>query len=68
MPDEMSAEWTADVLQQQHDSPLILGVGMVRPHTPLYVPRKYFDMYLIEEIQLPPTGRMTSTTARGSSR
>ena len=54
MPDELSADWACQVLRREHKKPFILGVGMVRPHTPLYVPQKYFDMFPIEEIQLPP--------------
>jgi arylsulfatase A-like enzyme len=29
-----------------------MGVGFVRPHTPLHAPDKYFDMFPLEEIQL----------------
>lgn len=54
MADELSAEWASQVLAREHKKPFILGVGMVRPHTPLYVPRKYFDLFPVNEIQLPP--------------
>ena len=30
-----------------------MGVGFVRPHTPLIVPQKYFDLFPIESIKLP---------------
>jgi iduronate 2-sulfatase len=30
-----------------------MGVGFVRPHTPLIVPQKYFDQFPIDEIELP---------------
>jgi len=53
-PDEISADWAVDVLKKTHDRPFYLGVGFIRPHTPLYAPRKYFDMFPLEEIQLPP--------------
>ncbi len=53
-PDELSAEWSVDILNRKHDRPFFLGVGFIRPHTPLYAPKKYFDMFPLEEIQLPP--------------
>jgi arylsulfatase A-like enzyme len=54
MPDELSANFASQVLSRRHDKPFLLGVGMMKPHTPLYAPKKYFDMFPIEEIQLPP--------------
>ncbi|WP_170063957.1 sulfatase [Jejuia pallidilutea] len=54
MPDELSAQWAIKKLQEKHDAPFFLGVGFVRPHTPLFVPKKYFDMFPLENIQLPP--------------
>jgi len=53
-PDEISAQWAAEILGKKHDRPFYLGVGFIRPHTPLYAPRKYFDMFPLEEIRLPP--------------
>ena len=57
MTDFKSAEWAAKKLQQEHDRPFFLAVGMVRPHVPLYVPQKWFDLYPIEEITTPPYDR-----------
>ena len=54
MPDEMSAQFAIEVLRQKHDRPFFLGVGFIRPHTPLYAPKKYFDMFPLESVQLPP--------------
>lgn len=54
MPDEMSADWAVGVLRRDHDKPFFMGVGFMRPHTPLYVPQKYFDRFPIEAITLPP--------------
>jgi len=53
-PDEISADWAIDVINKKHDRPFYLGVGFIRPHTPLYAPKKYFDMFPIDQIQLPP--------------
>ena len=54
MPDEVSADCAVNILKRTHDRPFYLGVGFIRPHTPLYAPKKYFDMFPIEDIQLPP--------------
>jgi len=54
MPDEVSADWAKGVLGKQHDRPFYLAVGFIRPHTPLHVPQKYFDLFPLEAIQLPP--------------
>ncbi len=54
LPDEVSAAWAAEVLGRKHDRPFYLGVGFVRPHTPLYVPKEFYDLYPLESITLPP--------------
>ena len=54
LPDEISADYAVNTLNKKHDRPFFLGVGFVRPHTPLYVPKKYFDMFPVDDIQLPP--------------
>jgi len=41
-------------LQQKHDRPFFLCVGMHKPHMPWNVPRKYFDLFPLDQIKLPP--------------
>jgi arylsulfatase A-like enzyme len=53
MPDELYAAYARKILNEDHQSPFFLGVGFCRPHTPLYVPEKYFQMFPINQIQLP---------------
>ncbi|MEM7143826.1 MAG: sulfatase [Verrucomicrobiota bacterium] len=53
MPDEEHAAWAADVLSQKHDQPFALFTGFSRTHTPLYAPQKYFDMFPLDEIEVP---------------
>ncbi len=53
MGDYRLVSWAAEQLQQEHDKPLFLAVGFVKPHLPWYVPRKYFDMFPLESIVLP---------------
>lgn len=54
MPDEISADWAIDIINKTGDKPFFLGVGFIRPHTPLYAPKKYFDMFPMEDVELPP--------------
>jgi arylsulfatase A-like enzyme len=56
MPDEMHADWAVKKINELEDlhrnTPFFLSVGFVNPHTPLYAPDKYFDMFPLDEIQL----------------
>jgi len=54
MPDERCVEYAKDVLTSQHDEPFFMAVGFNRPHSPCYVPQKYFDMFNIDSLQLAP--------------
>ena len=41
-------------LGKAHDKPLFLAVGLHKPHMPWFVPKKYYDMFPVEKIELPP--------------
>jgi arylsulfatase A-like enzyme len=41
-------------LQKQHDKPFFLACGLHKPHLPWVVPRRYYDLFPLESIQLPP--------------
>jgi len=45
-------------LEEGHDDriikPLFLTCGIVKPHLPWTVPRRYYSMYPLDDIQLPP--------------
>lgn len=58
LPDQLTDDgavsaWAAAFLQQKHARPFFLAAGLYRPHSPWYVPKKYFDMFPLESIQLP---------------
>ncbi len=54
MGDSKVAEWVSRQLSKKLTEPLFLGCGIFRPHLPWYVPRKYFEMFPLDMIQLPP--------------
>ncbi|MEM9347014.1 MAG: sulfatase [Planctomycetota bacterium] len=55
MPDHKIASWAGDQLAKQYDKPLFLGIGFYRPHVPQYTPRKWLEMFPLDEVQLPVT-------------
>ena len=54
MLDFQTATWGANWLSKTRDDPFFLGLGMIRPHVPWHVPQKWFDLYPLEDILLPP--------------
>lgn len=40
--------------KDRSDKPFFLACGIYRPHMPWSVPKKYFDMHPLKDIQLPP--------------
>lgn len=54
LPDEMTADYISGLIKKGFDRPFMISVGIVRPHTPLYTPKKYFDMYPLKTLQMPP--------------
>lgn len=53
MPDHKYASWAIERLEQDHNQPIFLGVGFVRPHVPWYVPQRWLDLHPIENVHLP---------------
>jgi arylsulfatase A-like enzyme len=48
------ASWASEELLKKHEKPQFLAVGFTKPHLPWNVPKKYFDMFPVESIELPP--------------
>lgn len=42
-----------EFLAQKQDKPFFLALGLYRPHSPWYVPQKYFDALPLDSIKLP---------------
>jgi arylsulfatase A-like enzyme len=48
------ADYGIASLQKKHDKPFFLAVGFHKPHMPWNVPKKWFDLFPLESIKLPP--------------
>lgn len=51
--DTHHANSTIAFLEEEHDEPFFVTVGFWRPHTRRIVPKRYFDMYPLDEIEIP---------------
>ena len=51
--DGMIATEAITLMEQHQQEPFFLGVGFFRPHTPYVAPKKYFDMYPVQQMRLP---------------
>ena len=53
MPDYRTTDYCIGKLQQKHTKPFLIGCGFHKPHVQWHVPKKYFDMYPVDKIELP---------------
>ena len=54
LADHRIASWAIERLAQKHDKPFFLACGLHKPHMPWFVPKKYFDQFPLDKIELPP--------------
>jgi arylsulfatase A-like enzyme len=54
LPDEIYTDQAVEFLRRERKAPFFLAVGYMRPHTPFYLPKRYFDLFPPEAIELPP--------------
>ncbi|MDZ4850349.1 MAG: sulfatase [Pirellulaceae bacterium] len=52
-PDGTTARRVVEMLEQNKDKTFFIAAGFYRPHEPFVCPKKYFDMYPPETIQMP---------------
>ncbi|MEZ5942865.1 MAG: sulfatase-like hydrolase/transferase [Planctomycetaceae bacterium] len=48
------SRWIGEQLSEKHEQPMFLACGLYRPHEPWFVPKKYYEPFPLESIQLPP--------------
>ena len=53
-PDHQAAVQLAGLIDEHKDKPFFIGAGFYRPHLPWVAPKKYFDLYPLDSIKLPP--------------
>ena len=51
--DGMITTEAIELMREKKDEPFFLGVGFFRPHTPYVAPKKYFDLYPLEKMEIP---------------
>ncbi|MEM6279262.1 MAG: sulfatase, partial [Verrucomicrobiota bacterium] len=59
LKDEDIVDWHAtdycvDRLEKEHDKPFFLACGLYKPHLAFVAPRKYYEEFPLESIELPP--------------
>ena len=56
LQDYRTVDWCIERLADAPaDKPFFLGCGLYKPHMPWNIPKKYFDQFPLESIELPPT-------------
>ncbi|MEQ1858584.1 MAG: sulfatase [Chthoniobacteraceae bacterium] len=54
MPDFRTVSYCIEKLNEKSDKPFFIACGLVKPHMPFSVPKKWFDMFPLDSIELPP--------------
>jgi arylsulfatase A-like enzyme len=54
MADYQFVDYAIEQLNRKHDKPFFIACGLTKPHLPWSVPKKYYDKFPVEKIQLPP--------------
>lgn len=57
MTDEKSVQWFREKMvtleRNNKAEPFLMAFGIMRPHTPLVVPQKYFDLFPLDQVEFP---------------
>jgi len=52
-PDVVNSQKIIDFISESHDKPFFAAMGFYRPHMPWTAPKRYFDLYDINQIRRP---------------
>ncbi len=55
--DGLVATSIISLMEQHRDRPFFLAAGFFRPHSPYIAPKRYFDMYPLDRIDMPEVSR-----------
>jgi arylsulfatase A-like enzyme len=55
LADKVIVDYGIRQLRAKHDKPFFLAVGLHKPHMPWDVPKKYYDLFPLDKVELPPT-------------
>lgn len=53
MPDSKVASWAIERLNEPRERPFLLAVGFHRPHVPMLVPARWFELFDADDVKLP---------------
>ena len=57
MFDGKTTDWVISELKKPQKKPFFLAYGLTKPHLPWKVPKKYFDLHPLVDVELPPVKR-----------
>jgi arylsulfatase A-like enzyme len=52
--DYHAVDYCIEKMNAESDQPFFVACGLYKPHLPFAVPRKYYDLFPLESIELPP--------------
>ena len=55
MPDDQLVSWCIEQLNRDDNKPFFMVPGIFKPHTPWWVPEKFFDLYPLDQIAVQAT-------------
>lgn len=53
MNDMKVTDWAIDQLKRDFDRPFFLAVGLITPHLPLFTPEEFYNLFPLDEVELP---------------
>lgn len=53
-PDNVTAEYAMEQLARNYEKPFFMAYGLYKPHNPWTAPKRFFDMYPLDKVELPP--------------